>query len=288
MNLALIDDALDWRALLRWPWWAKTMLLGVCWLLVPALVFGLHSREVLDSIRLEERRHDEFQQQWQERSAQVDSRPARQAQVTRLEADLLRRRNELFDDDGLASLLQSLGQLGAGLSFEQVSVLEPEWRQHHVELPLEVRVSGEFRGLKRFLAGLGGLDQLVTLHEWQLVAEEEAVPGVLSLGLRLQAYRALQSGAVAVSAVASPSQAHNPFEPFASTATEVPLDQARMVGYLQGPNGLAALVRLGPEVHLLREGDRLGSGRVVAIEEGQVELRGVATGIARVLLLSGS
>lgn len=288
MNLSLIDDALDWRALLRWPWWAKAILLSVCWLLVPALVFGFHCRDVLDSISQEERRHDELQQQWQEYSAQVDSRSAHQAQVTRLEADLLRRRSELFDDDGLASLLQSLGQLGAGLSFEQVSVLEPEWRQHHVELPLEVRVSGDYLGLKRFLAGLGGLGQLVTLHELQLVAAEEAAPGVLSLGLRLQAYRALQSGAGAVSTVASPSQAHNPFEPFASAVAEVSLDQARMVGYLRDPKGHAALVRLGPDVHLLREGDRLGTGQVVAIGEGQVELRGVATGIARVLMLTGS
>lgn len=288
MSLALLDAALDWRALLRWPWWAKVMLLGACFLLVPGLVFGLHCREVLGSIAVEEGRYDELQRQWQEGSAQVDSQVVHQAHVARLEADLLRRQGELFYEDGLASLLQSLGQLGAGLSFEQVSVLEPESRQHHVELPIEVQVAGEYRGLKRFLAGLGGLEKLVTLHELHLVAADETASGVLRLGLRLQAYRALQSGAVVVTAVAPPSQAHNPFEPFTSTVAEASLDQARMVGYLRDPKGQAALVRLGAQVHLLREGDRIGSGQVVAIEEGQVELQGVATGIARVLMLSKS
>ncbi|NNJ18674.1 type 4a pilus biogenesis protein PilO [Pseudomonas putida CSV86] len=285
MNLALIDDLLDWRLLLRWPWWAKGALLAACLSLPPGLVLGFHGRGVLDSIARAQERHDQLQQQWQTRSAKVDTHAEQQAQLARLEDDLRRRQRELFDEDGLASLLQSLGQLGAGLSFEQVSALEPEQQPNHVELPLLVRVSGDYRALKRFLAGLGGLERLVTLHEVHLVATDEASPGVLRLGLRLQAYRALQSGAVAVTAVAPSTQVHNPFEPFVSNVAEVSLDQVRMVGYLRDPKGQAALVRLGAEVHLLRKGDRIGSGQVVAIEEGRVELQGVATGIARVLRL---
>ena len=285
MSLAFIDDLLDWRLLLRWPWWAKGALLAACLSLLPGLVLGFHGRGVLDSIARAQERHDQLQQQWQVRSAQVDTHAEQRAQLARLEDDLLRRQRELFDDDGLASLLQSLGQLGAGLSFEQVSVLEPEQQPNHVELPLLVRVSGDYRALKRFFAGLGGLGQLVTLHELQLTAADQGTPGLLRLALRLQAYRALQASATLPSVAPATPSPHDPFEPFATAAGEPPLDQARMVGYLRDPQGPAALIGVGAVVHLLRQGDRFGAGRILAVEEEHVEIQATATGIGRILRL---
>ncbi|HCN47333.1 MAG TPA: hypothetical protein DIT18_18110 [Pseudomonas sp.] len=285
MNLAWIDDLVDWRVLLRWSWMARGALLVLCLLLVPMLFYSFHVGGLLEAIERADGRHDELQHQWQVRSAEVDSRPAHEAQAALLEADLQRVRRALFDDDGLASLLQSLARLGVGLSFEQVTVLEPEPRTNHVELPLHLQVSGEYRALKRFLAGLGGLDQLVTLHELQLAAAEDGLSDVLRLSLRLQAYRAIQSTVVLASSTPSSVQPHNPFEALAATAVDLSLDQARMVGYLRDRQGRAALVRLGATVHLLREGDRFGDGQVVAIEEGRVELQGVSAVIPRVLTL---
>lgn len=292
MNLSLIDHLVDWRALLSWPWWAKAMMLAAGLLLVPALVFGLHGRGLLDAIAREDERHGDLQQRWLEQSAEMDSRAAHQAHVARLEDDLLRSQRELFDDDGLASLLQGLGVLGAGLSFEQVSVLDAQARQHHVELPLHLQVLGEYPVLKRFIAGLGGLEQLVTLHELQLSAAEEDVPGLLRLQLQLQAYRALLPNAGVEAVATVPAASRNPFDASQSWVAESGgpvLDQAAMVGHLRDRRGQVALVRLGRALHLLREGDQLAGARVVVIEEGRVEFLGIADGVAgipRVLMLA--
>jgi|GEM_PF-4486221 len=285
MNLSLIDDMLDWRALLRWPWWAKGALLTGCLLLVPALAFGFMGRGLLDSISREGALHDELQQQWRVQSAEVESQAAQQAQVARLQADLLRSHRELFDDDGLASLLQGLGQLGAELSFEQVSVLDPHAGANRIELPLQLQMLGEYRALKRFIAGLAKLGKLVTLHELQLSAAEANEPGTLRLQLRLQAYRVLQPEMVVEQATAAPVEARNPFEvseAWAAGVAALGLDQARMVGYLQDRFGQAALVSLGDSVHLLREGDHLADARVVLVEEGRIELLLGAEGIAAI------
>jgi len=291
MNLSFIDDAVDWRAQLRWSWPAKAALLGLCLLLVPALVYGLHGRARLDVLAGVQVRYDELQQQWQARSTEVGTLAAQQEKVAQIQADLSQGRRELFDDDGLASLLQSLARLGNGLSFEQVTALEAQVQTNHVELPVQLQVSGEYRPLKRFLAGLGGLGKLVTVHELDLVAAGEQLPGALRLNLRLQAYRAIDPQGAQVPGGEAAVPPRNPFEAVEMAAVfdgGVATDQARLVGHLRDRGGWVALVRLGSTLHMLREGDRFGAGRVAAIEEGRIELLGAtdgAAGITRVLTL---
>lgn len=292
MNLSFIDEVVDWPALLRWSWLAKGALLGVSLLLVPALVYGLQGRAQLDALGGVQARHEVLQRQWQAQSAQVEALAAHQEAVAQLEADVRQARRELFDDDGLASLLQSLARLGAGLSFEQVTALAPQLQPNHVELPLQLRVAGEYRPLKRFLAGLGGLGKLVTVHEVNLAAASEQAPGALRLQLRLQAYRALDVPGALDAAEPAPLPPRNPFE--ALTVPRVADDgsareQARLVGHLHDREGWVALIRLGTTLHALREGDRLGSEQVADIEEGRIELQDTtdgAAGIKRVLRLA--
>lgn len=291
MSLSLIDDAVDWSALLRWSWLAKLGLLAVCLLVFPVAGHGLWGREWHAEIIRERARHEQSQQQWQAGSGEVGRLAAHETKNRELQNDLERRRRQLFDADGLASLLQGLARSGAGLSFEQVEVLEPEVGAHHVRLPLRVQVLGEYPSLKRFLTELEGLDMLVTLHELQLAAADELSPGALRLQLQLHAYRALEVQALADQAVPVSARPRNPFEPLdalVTGSTGMPLEQARMVGYLRDRKGQAALVRWGDKVHLLREGDPLGSGRVSAIDEERLELLGATDGVAgipRVLAL---
>ncbi len=292
MNPSFIDNAVDWRALLRWSWPAKAALSGLCLLLVPALVYGLHGRAQLEMLAGVQARHSELQQQWQARSAEVDALATHREKVAQLQDELRQARSELFDDDDLATLLQSLARLGSGLSFEQVTALEAQMQPNHVELPLQLQVSGEYRLLERFLAGLGGLDKLVTVHELGLVAAGEQLPGMLRLHLRLQAYRAVEARGMQASGGAAAMVPRNPFERVdvpGLAGGGVASDQARLVGHLRDREGWVALVRLGTTLHMLREGDRFGAGRVSVIEDGRVELLGAtegAAGIKRVLTLA--
>ncbi|MEE1921741.1 type 4a pilus biogenesis protein PilO [Pseudomonas sp. 148P] len=292
MSLSFIDGAVDWRALLRWSLPIKAALLGLCLSLVPALVYGLYGRAQLEALAGVQARHSELQQQWQTRSAEADALAAHREKVAQLQDDLSQARSELFDDDGLASLLQSLARLGSGLSFEQVTALEAQVQPNHVELPLQLQVSGEYRSLSRFLSGLGGLDKLVTVHELDLTAAGEQLSGVLRMSLRLQAYRAVDAQGTQASGGTAAMVPRNPFERVdvpALAGGGVAADQARLVGHLRDREGWVALVHLGSTLHMLREGDRFGAGRVSVIEEGRVELLGAtegAAGITRVLTLA--
>ena len=278
MNLPLLSAGPEWQALAKRGRMMRLLLLVGCFLAVPLAGYGLHGRGLISEIALAESRRGELEAEWQIRSKEAESLAVHQMQVRDLEAGLQRTRRALFVDDGLAGLLHDLGQRGAGLKLEQVTVLESAARPHHVGLPIEVKASGGYLALQRFLARLDELERLVTLEALQISAEE----GVMQMQIRLQAYRAVQAEAPSELAVHLATEPRDPF--VAPGLVAAPLEQVAMVGHLRDQRGPVALVRAGPRLHSLREGDALGPERVAAIDEERVELT-VPGGVPRVLHL---
>lgn len=278
MNLPLLNAVPEWQALAKRGWPFKALLLAACFLAVLAAGYGLRGRGLIAEIHTAEVQRDELQSQWQARSTEAELLVAHQGKVRALEAALQRRRSELFVDDGLAGLLQGLSQRSDGLKFEQVTVLDSTARPHYVGLPIEVRASGGYLALQRFLSRLAELDRLMTLETLHITLEE----GALQMRLGLQAYRAAQSQAPSEMVLQLSTEPRDPF--VVSESGFAPLEQAVMVGHLKDQRGPVALVRVGTSLHALREGDRFGPERVAAIAEGYVELT-VAEQIPRLLRL---
>lgn len=282
-----MNGSLNWSDFVKRRWPFKALLLLGCLLPGPLVGYVFHGRALIVEFEQAMARHERVQQQWQGLATGAQGQNV-QAEVRGLEAELAKRRGELFDDDGLASLLQGLAGLGVGLDFEQVRVGEAQARPNFLEVPIHIQVSGHYQPLQRFLVALAGLDRLVTLKSLSLDVANQPVAGPLRMQLQLQAYRAASPQPLAEALAPSSVGFRDPFTADgALTVDAVVLDQAAMVGYLRDRGGQVAVVRVGEVVYPLREGDRLGAERVVAIDEARVEL--VAPehlgGIARVLRL---
>ncbi|NER62431.1 type 4a pilus biogenesis protein PilO, partial [Pseudomonas sp. MAFF212428] len=59
----------------------------------------------------------------------------------------------LLPADGLPALLQDIAAAGRGLLFEQVNVGAAQARVEHAEVPIQVRVVGDFSQLSAFCRG---------------------------------------------------------------------------------------------------------------------------------------
>lgn len=266
MNLPLLGAGPEWQALAKRGWPFKALLLAGCFLAVLVAGYGLHGRGLIADIQTAEAQGADLQAQWATRSAEAGLLVAHQGTVRDLEAALQRSRGELFVDDGLAGLLHGLSQRGDGLKFEQVTALDSAARPHYIGLPIDVRASGGYPALQRFLSRLAELDRLVTLETLHITLEE----GALQMRVGLQAYRAAQSQAPSEMVVQLSAEPRDPF--VASESLIAPLEQAVMVGHLKDQRGPVALVRVGAELHALREGDTFGPERVASIDEEHVEL----------------
>lgn len=278
MTFPLVSVGPQWLVLAKRGRGTWFLLLAGCFLAVPLVGYGIHGRGLMAEIAFAEARQDELEREWQARAAEAESLTAYRQHVQALAAELEHARRKLFVDDGLAGLLHDLGRQGEGVKLEQVTVLDSSARPHYIGLPIEVRASGGYLALQRFLSGLAGLDRLVTLEALQISADD----GALQIQARLQAYRSVQAEANPESVVQWATEPRDPF--VASGLLTVPLEQAALVGHLRDKRGLVALVRVGRALYSLREGDALGPERVVAIDDGRVELM-VPEGVPRVLYL---
>ena len=171
----------------------------------------------------------------------------------------------------------------------------------YVELPIAIVVRGGYHQLGAFVATIGALEQLVTLHDFALTSEDA---DNLVLAITAKTYRHLDDlgeeppaaqqarglpapAAYASTDLRSPFQAaagirhdHGSAKPPDFERAKTPLehfalDELRMVGTLAGRNATRALLR-DPQgrIHALRVGDHLGRdhGRVTAVYVASVDV----------------
>lgn len=270
MNLPL-----DWHGVAAWPWLHKVGMLVCCLLLVVGLGYAVQLRGSGAALERAVVRGAELQAAWQAQAGRAAGLQGQQARLLGLQHRLQGAQARLLAEDGLPGLLQAIAQAGRGLLFEQVNVLPAQPQALHTDVPVQLRLVGDFAALSAFIDALAELPARVTLHDLHLAP----VAGSEQLRLQLQ-LKAYASGLPAeVPAASAPEVARDPFAAQPSSSAEfvlerLPLEQLELVGHLADRRGAVALIRAAGALYPLRAGDRLGpdQGRVVRIDAQQLEL----------------
>lgn len=272
MNLGL-----SWAALAAAAWPRKLLLLAGCGLLVLGLGHGVHLRAGDAALARASARGVELQAAWQQQADQAARLAGEQARLQQAQHRVQAAQALLLPADGLPALLQDIAAAGRGLLFEQVNVGAAQARVEHAEVPIQVRVVGDFSQLSAFVEALRELPRQVTLHDLQVAPLDGRKH--LRLQLQLHAYASGVPVEAPLQAKSTLMASRNPFNAAAPVSAEsalegLPVDQLELVGYLAGPRGAVALIRAAGVLYPVREGDVLGpdQGRVVRIEASQLEL----------------
>lgn len=263
----------DWHGVAAWPWLHKAGVLVCCLLLVVGLGYAVQLRGSGAALERAVVRGAELQAAWQAQAGRAAGLQGQQARLLDVQHRLQGAQARLLAEDGLPGLLQAIAQAGRGLLFEQVNVLPAQ--ALHAEVPVQLRLVGDFAALSAFIDALAELPVRVTLHDLTLAP----LAGREQLRLQLQ-LKAYASGLPAEAPAAStPGVARDPFaaQPPASAEfvlERLPLEQLELVGHLADRRGAVALIRAAGALYPLRAGDRLGpdQGRVVRIDAQQLEL----------------
>ncbi|MGU3306963.1 pilus assembly protein PilP [Pseudomonas sp. M5A4_2d] len=283
----------------KWPLPGKVLLgcalaglvwvVGNGWLLAPASE-RLHTLEA-QAVAL--------QQELTQKAGLADSleERARQGQVMQEAVGGLLR--QLPGESDMPGLLEAIARLAAanGVVVEGVTVLDELSLPLYIEEPVQVGVFGAYHDLAMFVSALGGLSQMVTVHDVALRSDGP----LLRLELLAKAYRGRLPGGKperVVEPVArfvyDATSLRDPFQPPTSQAYHaagqparapdlarkrgvlegLALDQVEMVGTLSRGMQTFVLLRAASAVHRLAVGDYLGPnhGRVTAIHAGHIEL----------------
>ncbi|AVE06728.1 pilus assembly protein [Pseudomonas palleroniana] len=296
MSLPRLDFYALTHNVATWPWPGKALLacalaglllvVGDAWLLSP-------SRERL---RVLETRETALQQQLAQRADLAAGLEVRAQQFSAMEHKAAAVLGAIPGQPEVPGLLEDITRLAAsnGLVVEGITVLDEQPRAFLIEQPVQIGASGAYHDLAMFVAALGGLSRIVTVHDVALRPDG----ALLHLELLARAYRGESLGKLSLDSEArlayDSSARRDPFLPPASQNDWISgqpalapdparsrgkleglaTDQFEMVGTLSRGGQVFALLRAASEVYRLAVGDYLGQnhGRVRAIHEGHIEL----------------
>ncbi len=196
MNLADLQK-LDVNNIGGWPLPAK----AVAIVLVSGALFGagwyadLQAKQ--EELEQSEQRETALKQELEVKQAKVVNLDALKQQLEDIQSqfgDMLKR---LPNKTEVAALLVDISQqgLGAGLEFELFKPGSERPAEFYMELPIEIRVTGNYHQLGRFVSGVADLPRIVTQHDISIKFQSKEQPGNLVMESIAKTYRYLDEEA---------------------------------------------------------------------------------------------
>jgi len=125
----------------------------------------------------------------QKKAANLDALKEQMKEMEQSFGDMIR---QLPNKTEIAGLIVDISQTGlaAGLEFDLFQPQGERPTEYYVELPINLRVKGDYHQLGEFVSGTAALPRIVTTHN--IIIEKESA-GVLRMNATAKTYRAVES-----------------------------------------------------------------------------------------------
>lgn len=165
---------LDFENVGSWPVPIKIVSVVLLCVVILGAGWYFHNKNQLDTLRQAEGQEQSLRQAFEAKQRKVANLEALKQQLADIQAsfgDMLRR---LPNKTEVAALLVDISQqgLGAGLEFELFKPGKEVPENFYVELPIQIRVTGDYHEFGQFVSGVADLPRIVTQHEIKITARE--------------------------------------------------------------------------------------------------------------------
>lgn len=277
-----------WQRLASGSRLKRAAFLGSCLVLMLGTAYVVHLRALFIAIEQGAEQVRRLQIEQADKAARAQVVTVEETQLAEVNQRLDESRWRLAAGGELADLLDDIAHQGQAqdVFVEQVELLPEVLHDHHIEMPMQLQLRGNYLALAAFAQGLAQLPRLVSMADFSLLPTQEQSPAGLGMQVQLSAYRSREASAAFVPSRVEPERvrpvpgfSRSPFEPsplmpHRQYLQTLSLDQFEMIGSLARRQVRFALLQVAGVVHRLQVGDPLGrdKGRIVRIEEQQVEI----------------
>jgi len=196
MNLSNINWELESAG--TWPLPIKAaVILGFC-LAIVGLAYYVDTQDqvvTLDSLESKEGELRGVLQEKQKKAANLDEYKQQMDDIEKSFGDLLR---QLPDKTQVPDLLVDVSQTGlsSGLEFELFKPGPEIPKEFYAELPIDIRVTGNYMEFGAFVSGLASLPRIVTIHNVRINPRKDssAKNKPLVMDAVVKTYRYLEEG----------------------------------------------------------------------------------------------
>jgi type IV pilus assembly protein PilO len=176
--MSFVDDLkrLDASNIGNWPVAFKGLAIGVLSLAVLGAGAWFDTRGQLATLSKDQAKEVELKKTFEEKQLKAVSLNAYKKQMEDMQKVFGEMLRQLPSKTEVAALLVDISQVGvaAGLEFELFKP-EPEIPvEFYAELPIKVRVNGNYHQFGSFVSGVAALPRIVTLHDFVITQAKDA------------------------------------------------------------------------------------------------------------------
>ncbi len=186
---------LDPKKIGSWPVLAKLGVLLIALLLIVFAGYWFDWQQQIDDIKAEEQKETQLRNTFVEKLKVAVNLPAYRKQLDDIEKQFGALLKQLPGKSEMDALLIDINQagLGRGLQFELFKPGQESARDFYAELPITIKVTGNFHDIGAFASDIGKLSRIVTLNDIALSAAKD----VLVMDATAKTFRYLDEGELA-------------------------------------------------------------------------------------------
>jgi type IV pilus assembly protein PilO len=189
-----------------WPGPAKLGALILLFAILVALGWYLGWSEQQNELDRKASEEQSLRQQYATKKAQAINLDLHQQQLAKVDAQFGALLRQLPGRSEIESLLDDINQAGAGrgLQFELFKPGAERIQEFYAELPIDIRVTGNYHDIAAFASDVAQLSRIVTLGELAITNREKE--GVLAMEAVARTYRYLDESELAAQRKAKEAQ----------------------------------------------------------------------------------
>lgn len=179
----------DMQNIGSWPTSVKITMYVFILLFIGLAAYFLLIKGVRDDIAAAEAQQQNLLNEFQDKNSKLRNLQQYQAQIQGMELQFNQQLQQLPKDTEVPGLVEDINMAGvsSGLEFNKIS-LEPEIKQEiFIEQPIAISVVGNYHSMGNFVSAIAALPRIVTLHNFDIKAQDAKGSEVPKLQMNIQA-----------------------------------------------------------------------------------------------------
>lgn len=166
MNLSELNN-LDFSNMGNWPTPAKAALMLLLAAMIAGAWFYFDTRDQFAMLERYQKEEGALKSEFLVKQDKVLNFEIYKKQLEEMKLDFAEMLRQLPDKSEIADLLVDVSQTGlaAGLEFELFQPLSEQAKDFYVELPIKIKVVGDYHEFGDFVSGLAALPRIITMHD---------------------------------------------------------------------------------------------------------------------------
>ncbi len=187
MNLSDLNE-LDINNIANWPMPARVFVIVLVFSAVLGLGYWLDIKDQRAGLQQAEAKEQELRHTFEQRAKKAANLGAYEQQLAEMKESFGAMLRQLPNKTEVAELLVDISQTGlaAGLEFELFKPQSEVPKEFYAELPISIRVKGDYHEFGNFISGVAALPRIVTVHDINIEPDKD---GKLTMDILAKTYR---------------------------------------------------------------------------------------------------